>query len=130
MGGLAASILARIWPYLLAAAVGAGGAWWAQGLRLDAIRADLRAANDRLAIVDAANAQCAADVQETRQAVFALKQAAQARQKAADAAVAAAEAKASEFEGRAAELAERDAGSADQCAAVDSLTRDYIRGRR
>ncbi|MGD9662064.1 MAG: hypothetical protein AB7U63_12395 [Porticoccaceae bacterium] len=115
----------------IAGALAAGLAvGYVQGLRLDAVRADLRAANDRIAIIDAANAQCAADVLETRKAMQAIKQAAEARQKAATEAVAAAEAQAATFEQRAADLAKREPATADQCAAVDSFTADYIRGRR
>lgn len=129
-----ASLLPNWRGYVAAAALGlllgGMGAWYVQGLRLDAVRADLRAANDRIAIIDAANAQCAADVQETRDAVAAIKQAAEARQKAAAEAVAAAESKAATFEQRAEELAEHKPATPDQCAAADDFTADYVRGRR
>lgn len=110
--------------------IGGGIAFYVQGLRLDAARADLRAANDRIAITQAANDQCAADVRKAREAVDAIKQAAEARQRAAAEAVAAAEAKAATFEDRAKYLAEQTPATPDQCAAVDVFTADYVRGRR
>lgn len=122
-------ILSRAWPYLLAAAVGAGAAWYVQGLRLAALRADLRAANDRVAILDASNRQCAADVAEVRQAMQALKQAADERERAAKAAREAAEAAAQAAEKKAADLAARRPATTDLCAAVDEFTADYLRGR-
>lgn len=130
MGSVAAAILSRLWPYLLAAAIAAGAAWWIQGLRLDAVRADLRAANDRIAILDASNRQCAADVKAARVAVDAIKRDADDRARAAAAALAAAETQATAAEKRAADLAERKPATADQCAAVDAFTLDYLRGRK
>lgn len=37
---LASSTLLRIAPYVLAAAIGAAGAWWVQGVRIDSLRAE------------------------------------------------------------------------------------------
>lgn len=37
---LASSTLLRIAPYALAAAIGAAGAWWVQGVRIDSLRAE------------------------------------------------------------------------------------------
>lgn len=127
---LASAVLSRIWPYILAAAIGAGAAWYVQGLRLDAVRADLRAAKDRIAILDASNRQCAADVKAARAAVDAIKAEAEERRRAAAAAVHAAETAAVAAERRAADLAGQEPATADQCAAVDALTRDYLRGRQ
>ncbi|WVR18284.1 hypothetical protein y223_00004 [Bordetella phage PY223] len=117
-------------PYALAAAVAAGAAWYVQGLRLDVLRAELLAAKDRNAILSASNAQCEADVKATREAVFAIKRAAEERERAAAAAVAAAESEASAAEQRAADLADQKPATADQCAAADAFTLDYLRGRK
>jgi len=117
-------------PYALAAAVAAGAVWYVMGLRIDVVRADLRAERDRTAILSAANKQCAADVEETRKAVFAIKQAADERERNAAAAVAAAETEAASAEQRAANLAKQEPATEDQCAAVDAFTRDYVRGRK
>lgn len=117
-------------PYVLAAAVAAWAVWYVQGLRIDAVRADLRAERDRTAILSASNAQCAADVAETRKAVLAIQQAADERERAAAAAVAAAESDAAAADKRAADLAQQEPATADQCAAVDAFTLDYLRGRK
>ena len=91
MIALASAVLSRTWTYLLCAAVGAGAVWYIEGLRLDAVRADLRAA---AAAVHAAQADAAA------------------------------------AEKRADDLARQKPASADQCAAVDAFTLDYLRGRQ
>lgn len=130
MIALASAVLSRTWPYLLCAAVGAGVVWYIDGLRLDAVRADLRAAKDRIAILDAANKQCAADVSAARSAVDAIKAEAEERRRAAAAAVHAAQADAAAAEKRADDLARQKPASADQCAAVDAFTLDYLRGRQ
>lgn len=127
---LVSAVLSRVWPYVLAAAIGAGAVWYVEGLRLDAVRAALAAAKDRIAILDAANRQCAADVKEARAAVDAIKTEAEERLRAAAAAVAAAQSEAAKAEQRADDLARQKPASADQCAAVDAFTRDYLRGRQ
>lgn len=124
------TLLRAALPYALAAAVAAGAAWYVQELRIDVVRADLRAERDRTAILSASNAQCAADVAETRKAVFAIKQAAEERERTAAAAVAAAESDAAAADKRAAVLAKQEPATADQCDAVDAFTLDYLRGRK
>lgn len=107
----------------------ATAAWKVQGLRLDAVRADLRTANDRIAFINAANKQCAVDVQDARAAVDALKDAAAERERTAAAAVAAAEAAAAVSDKRAADLAARKPASQNDCQAADMFTADYFKGR-
>ena len=124
------ALLRAALPYAMAAAIAAGAAWYIQGLRLDAVRADLRAEKDRTAILSASNRQCEADVKAAREAMFAIKRAAEDRERAAAAAVAAAESEAASAEQRAADLAKQEPATADQCAAVDAFTADYVRGRK
>lgn len=120
--GYAASALVGV--VLAAAAV-----IWIDGLRLDAVRADLRAAKDRIAILDASNQQCASDVQASNTAVDALKLAAATREAVAAAAVAAAEGRARASDKRAAVLASIKPASDDDCKAAAIFAADYFKGR-
>lgn len=127
---VAAALIRDNWKAIAGAAVAAALVWYVQELRLDAVRADLRATQIRVGVLKDANDKCAADVKAVRVAVDDLQRQADERAKAADMAVAAAELVAQKFRTRAEELAAAKPASADDCKAADAFTAGYFDGRK
>lgn len=121
-GYLAASVIAFV--------AGAASIGYVQQLRIDAVRGDLKVAQNTNTTLRANNDACAVNVATANTAVKALKDAADARAKAAKDALAAAEVKAKQQEAAIATLARRPPSSADSCVAIKDLRTDYMRLRR
>ncbi|MFT4118673.1 hypothetical protein [Bradyrhizobium sp.] len=114
---------------IAALSLGAGAAWYVQGLRIDALDTALTAANTRAKTAESANKTCAADVAASNAAVDDLRRQAQARADAAAKAVADAEQRASEADKRVRDILRTPAPDPDQCKAVDMFTADFLRER-
>lgn len=101
-----------------------------QQYRISGLHDRLTAAGTRIELLQQVNASCAADVQAARDGWAEHRRQAAERDAAVRQALAQAEGRAASAETRARQLAQRPPAGADECAAVDDLLGEYLRGRR